>query len=71
MTISLRKIVLLLVVAMANPVFADDYPAQWGPRIGAPLPVLEAPDQEGVVRSFENLVGERGLLLSMNRSADW
>ena len=71
MALILRTIVLLLVVVIINPVFADDYPRTWGPRVGASLPVLEANDQDGVARSFENLVGERGLLLSMNRSADW
>ena len=43
----------------------------WGPPIGQPLPVLDAPDHSGAPRSFDNLRGPRGLLLFMNRSTDW
>ena len=50
---------------------ADDYSAQWGPQIGSQLPVLEAYDQSGMLRNLDNLSGEQGLLLTMNRSADW
>jgi hypothetical protein len=50
---------------------AADYAAEWGPAEGSLLPVLEAMDQEGNVRNLANLSGERGLLLFMNRSADW
>lgn len=51
---------------------ADDaYSAAWGPALGSPLPVLEAPDHTGQPRTFENLKGPRGLLLFMNRSTDW
>jgi hypothetical protein len=49
----------------------DDYVSAWGPEIGGSLPMLEAPDQAGVVRSLANLSGESGLLLLLNRSADW
>lgn len=52
-------------------VLADDYAAQWGPEIGSQLPVLEAYDQAGKLRTLENLSGERGFLLFLNRSADW
>lgn len=50
---------------------ADDYSAGWGPQVGSQLPVLEAYDQDGTLRNLENLSGERGLLLFLNRSADW
>ncbi len=50
---------------------ADDYAAQWGPQIGSQLPVLEAYDQAGTLRTLKNLSGERGLLLFLSRSADW
>lgn len=50
---------------------AADYAAGWGPEIGSPLPVLEAPDQTGTTRTLEDLTGEQGLLLFLNRSADW
>jgi hypothetical protein len=35
------------------------------------LPVLEAPDQTGTVRTLDDLAGDHGLLLFLNRSADW
>lgn len=42
-----------------------------GPSVGQPLPAFEAPDQEGGLRSFENLRGPKGLVLIFFRSADW
>ncbi len=48
-----------------------EYAADWGPDQGAPVPVLEAYDQDGVLRSVDNLTGSQGLLLFLNRSADW
>ncbi len=50
---------------------AGDYASAWGPAIGSTLPMLEAPDQAGVVRNLANLSGESGLLLLLSRSADW
>jgi len=50
---------------------ADEYTDQWGPTVGSRLTVLEAYDQSGQLRTLANLTGERGLLLFMNRSADW
>lgn len=50
---------------------ADEYGDAWGPAVGAPLPVLEAPDQTGRIRTLDDLAGEQGLLLFLNRSADW
>lgn len=43
----------------------------WGPAVGSSLPMLEAPDQEGRMRTLEDLTGNRGLLLFLIRSADW
>ncbi len=66
-----------LTIVFAPAVFASqaapdgDYNSEWGPVIGSSLPVLEAPDQAGQVRSLDDLSGEQGLLLFLNRSADW
>ena len=57
---------LLCVVA-----WADEYATQWGPQVGTKLPLLDAPDQTGTTRTFGDLAGEQGLLLFINRSADW
>jgi hypothetical protein len=45
--------------------------AERGPVLGRPLPPLEAPDQDGRVRSFESLKGPKGLVLVLVQSADW
>ncbi len=34
-----------------------------GPLIGEKIPHFEIPDEEGNIRTFQNLVGEKGLLL--------
>ncbi len=53
----------------ASPV--DDYVSAWGPDVGSSMPMLEAPDQTGVVQNLAKLSGESGLLLVLSRSADW
>ena len=45
--------------------WASDFP------VGAGIPVLEAPDQNGDVQTLATLTGEKGLLLVFNRSFDW
>ncbi len=62
--------VLLNLVVGVN-VIAEPYAEQWGPPLGKPLPLLEAYDHSGQLRGLENLAGKRGLLLFLNRSADW
>ena len=42
-----------------------------GPEPGSTLPPFEAIDQAGETRTFEDLIGENGLLLLFFRSADW
>lgn len=51
--------------------WASEFSDSWGPAVGSTLPVLEAPDQTGTVRTLDDLAGEQGLLLFLNRSADW
>jgi len=60
-------------VLSAGPGRADDvgYSEQWGPSVGTRLPMLDALDQDGQRRDFENLSGEHGLLLFFSRSTDW
>lgn len=47
------------------------YSDVWGPPLGEPVPLLQALDQEGRLRSLGDLAGDRGLLLFLVRSADW
>jgi hypothetical protein len=58
-------------VAASEAAPAAEYNSEWGPAIGSMLPLLEAPDQTGQVRQLDDLAGEQGLLLFLNRSADW
>jgi hypothetical protein len=55
----------------AGTAWSSEYADGWGPAVGSKLPVLEAPDQTGRVRTLEDLTGEQGILLFLNRSADW
>ena len=48
-----------------------DYAAEWGPKVGTPMPAISAPDQEGTLRALAELQGENGVLILFNRSADW
>ena len=50
---------------------ADDYADGWGLAVGAEAPAIAAKDQNGALRDLASLAGERGLLLFLNRSADW
>ncbi len=61
---------LLLAVCIPLPSWSD-YGDDWGPVLGSQLPKLEANDHTGAPRNLDNLAGERGLLLLLNRSADW
>ena len=46
-------------------VWAPDFP------VGAAIPEISAQDQNGNVRTFNDLVGDNGLLFMMSRSFDW
>lgn len=64
---------LLLGLMLSGPplLAADAYDQHWGPALGQPLPQLDAADQAGDAQTFSTLKGKKGLLLFMNRSADW
>jgi cytochrome oxidase Cu insertion factor (SCO1/SenC/PrrC family) len=46
-------------------------PATLGPKVGEPLPAFSLVDQSGRSRDFASLVGPKGLVLVVFRSADW
>ena len=54
----------------ASPMFGQSGDGT-GPSVGDTIPELEAVDQNGKRRSFEDLTGPNGLLLLFHRSADW
>lgn len=47
------------------------YADAWGPAVGSALAVLDAPDQSGTRQTLASLSGDQGMLLFLNRSADW
>jgi len=70
-SLGLRMLAVLAAAVLSAVSWADDFADAWGPSVGSPLPVLEAPDQTGTLRTLDDLSGEQGLLLFLNRSADW
>ena len=49
----------------------EEHAANWGPKVGATAPMLEAEDQAGKTRTLSSLKGANGLLVVFNRSVDW
>ena len=63
---------LLFGVALAAALaLASDYVDGWGPAIGSTVDALELSDSAGTARTSDQLMGENGLLVFFNRSADW
>ncbi|MEM7077465.1 MAG: hypothetical protein AAF513_02450 [Pseudomonadota bacterium] len=62
---------LTLSLAATHAVADDEYARQWAPPVGTPMPAFSAPDQNNQPQTFESISGEHGLLLILNRSADW
>ena len=58
----------LLVASMA---FASDYADEWGPAAGTPIPADSFTSHTGETRTFLDLMGDSGLLILFNRSANW
>ena len=53
-------------VSMAQDfVWAPDFP------VGESIPEISAQDQDGMLRTFDDLKGEKGLLFMLSRSFDW
>lgn len=42
-----------------------------GPQVGDLAPDFSLPDQDGRRRTLASLMGDKGLVLVFNRSADW
>jgi len=61
----------IFVCLLGNADEKQDYIAHWSLLLGSKAPVISAMDEQEMLRSFENLKLEHGLLLFFNRSADW
>ncbi len=67
------KLLVLAALACLIPVVVHDVTAAepvWGPAIGSKVE-LRAQDDSGRERTLADLSGRQGLLLFLNRSADW
>lgn len=66
-----QLILLVSLGAGATQVGAQEF--NWAPQypVGTAIPDIDAPDQNGARRSFENLKGDKGLLFMLSRSFDW
>ncbi|HJN95696.1 MAG: hypothetical protein CMQ15_04035 [Gammaproteobacteria bacterium] len=65
---SLLALILASVFQLSNAqdyIWAADFP------VGAAIPEISAEDQNGALRTFDDLKGEKGLLFMMSRSFDW
>lgn len=62
---------LILMTTVSINVSAQDF--NWAPDfpVGSTIPLLEAPDQNGVVQTLDSMSGEKGLVIVFNRSFDW
>ena len=61
----------LLAVLAASLAFGSDYGDAWGPAVGAQIPTGEFVSHRGETRTLSDLMGDRGLLILFNRSANW
>lgn len=58
----------LLVATLA---MASEYTDGWGPSAGTPIPDGEFASHPGATRTVSDLMGDKGLLILFNRSANW
>lgn len=55
----------------SRPAAAAPDVSRLGPQVGGKVPDFALTDQDGRRRSLSSLMGEKGLVLVFNRSADW
>lgn len=67
-----RRLVMVVVLLFGNGVVPGVLAVEraWGPAIGT-LVEIRAQDDSGRERTLADLTGKKGLLLFLNRSADW
>ena len=68
---------MLIIVAYSQNNITTEYPIDpqlgfsTGPNINEKVPEFNLPDQDGIVKSLTEMVGENGALLIFYRSASW
>ena len=61
----------VLSLLAASLALGSDYSDEWGPPAGTQLPAGGFTSHIGETRTFTGLMGDKGLLILFNRSADW
>jgi hypothetical protein len=67
----LASLTLLLSTALLPISHAQKFVWAPGFPIGAPIPDITSQDQNGVVRDYNSIRGDRGVIFLLNRSFDW
>ncbi len=62
---------MILALLLSGTAFAQDFDWASDFPAGAALPPISAEDQNGEVRTFDDLVGANGMLFMLSRSFDW
>jgi hypothetical protein len=68
---------MLIIAAYSQNNITTEYPIDpqlgfsTGPNINEKVPEFNLPDQDGIVKSLTEMVGENGALLIFYRSASW
>ena len=61
----------VLSLVVASLALAAEYSDEWGPPAGTHIPAGGFTSHIGETRTFRGLMGDQGLLIFFNRSADW
>ena len=66
-----KSLLALFLMSVFQVSMAQDY--VWAPDfpVGTAIPEISAQDQDGNLRTFDDLVGENGMLFMLSRSFDW
>ena len=67
----MRRVACAATLLGASLALASDYAERWGPSTGDPIPAGEFVSHTGEIRTFLDLMGDKGLLILFNRSANW
>jgi|TARA_B110000014_G_C19925949_1_gene479002 4-hydroxybenzoate polyprenyltransferase len=64
---------LLALTVLVSIEFAVAQEYDWAPNfpVGSSIITISAQDQNGAIRAFDDLAGEKGLLFMLSRSFDW
>jgi hypothetical protein len=65
------KLPYVLSVLAASLALGSNYSDEWGPLAGTYIPAGGFTSHIGETRTFRGLMGDKGLLIFFNRSADW